>query len=659
MVSLYYGLKKLGTADFICTNGDYQSYNVYSRVLAGQVPTRDFINYLGTGSILLCVPLLSLHNTFSFSIFVTNFVACLLFIILVFVVFYLITGDELLSALFSVLLPKLIFNNIFTRFLPVVGYACDYYVGLLSSPQNSFRIARVFLPVLQVLVFSVLIYFFRRKTPDLSVRKAAQSVKGALIIGIIGGLGITWSNDYGFASLGSLSVVMLILAIADLCETKAFSRAFKRFLGYFPGLLLGGFTAVFICSGGHVGKYISVTANISKWQFWYYGNSRGKICSIPQLFTDITGITKFSFLVYFIAMGYCLYRLIKKTETNRMILYVHLFTSVFASQLLYLIGSGNDEFCEAVFTVVFISAFALIARLLSSFARRFSLSRVLRYSALALFSVYALYTAVKACPLIIAAQEKDYVNSTSYVAELDGVNMFADELYEMKDMVEGVPYFSTYATALNDMTDCPQPTGYDYIIHALGDESFEAYLTDFNTNNYPYVQTTNSIAWPWERWTSKASWPFYKELYSNYDYCSDHGNWTMWKYNGEDAHVADTSATVSFCSNEDGSVTVKVNTEAKEPMYASVALSFKNHYISNLYRLVTYQNAVFVDDRAIPPFDGYYLPREVNRREIGIYVDNGYGEVTLRGEPLECTELEIVDLEVVECIEIQKNYITG
>ena len=43
------GAERIWLSDFLAINGDFQNYNVLRRFLDGQVPYRDFTNYLGMG----------------------------------------------------------------------------------------------------------------------------------------------------------------------------------------------------------------------------------------------------------------------------------------------------------------------------------------------------------------------------------------------------------------------------------------------------------------------------------------------------------------------------------------------------------------------------------------------------------------------------------
>ncbi|MDL2294461.1 hypothetical protein LJC60_07520, partial [Ruminococcaceae bacterium OttesenSCG-928-D13] len=79
-VSFAFAAERAATASYNPVNGDFQSYNVFRRILAGQLPVRDFANYVGMAPILLNLPLLALGGGgFTASLFVTNFTCNVLF----------------------------------------------------------------------------------------------------------------------------------------------------------------------------------------------------------------------------------------------------------------------------------------------------------------------------------------------------------------------------------------------------------------------------------------------------------------------------------------------------------------------------------------------------------------------------------------------------
>ena len=62
-VSLSMALGRVSVCDYVSINGDFQSYNVFRRILAGQTPYLDFVNYIGMAPVWINLPLVALNNT--------------------------------------------------------------------------------------------------------------------------------------------------------------------------------------------------------------------------------------------------------------------------------------------------------------------------------------------------------------------------------------------------------------------------------------------------------------------------------------------------------------------------------------------------------------------------------------------------------------------
>ena len=68
--------------------------------------------------------------------------------------------------------------------------------------------------------------------------------------------------------------------------------------------------------------------------------------------------------------------------------------------------------------------------------------------------------------------------------------------------------FGTYSSALEAMNGQLQPTGTDYIIHALGDRQRLHYLTTFQQGDFDLVVTPSPKVAQYERWSRNANWWF-------------------------------------------------------------------------------------------------------------------------------------------------------
>ena len=99
--------------------------------------------------------------------------------------------------------------------------------------------------------------------------------------------------------------------------------------------------------------------------------------------------------------------------------------------------------------------------------------------------------------------------------QLDGWFTNGEQLLETAQILDA-PFFSTYASALETIQGVFQPSGTDYIIHALGDRQRQDYLDTFRTGDYPYAVTIRKEYNLWEWWIQRANWDFYRELFSGY-----------------------------------------------------------------------------------------------------------------------------------------------
>ena len=419
LVALFYGISRIFCVDFSCINGDYQTYNALRRVLDGQLPYTDFANYLGMGPIVLQVPLLSLHNSFAGSLFVTHFVATLAFMLLVYLVFYLVAGRKLFSGVVALLLPKLISSQILRWLIPLYGEYTENVLGMLNKPNNSERIVRMVLPVLYSLFVLGAIAWQRRKKSSATLRDLVRDPKRCAALGFIVGLGLTWSNDFSFACIGSATLVLLILAIADRVEKR--KKSWNRFLGYLPGLLLGMFGSMWLASGGHPLSYLAFTKGVASWQFWYYGlGSLEKIYSLTQLLANKNFV--FNLCVYLTAMAICLIRLCQGKAHDRLIVLVFLYTSVFAAQFGYILGSGGNQFTEGTAGLCILLFWALVLKGVLFFFRKGSAETWLRGGAVLVSCVFLGMMSFQNINALQNYRAQDFPSHTEgYLPALEGV----------------------------------------------------------------------------------------------------------------------------------------------------------------------------------------------------------------------------------------------
>ena len=213
--SYSFAAQRIVCCDYVSINGDFQSYNVFRRILDGQTPYVNFSNYIGMAPVFVNLPFVALENTFANSLFVTNFTSNVVFCLSVFVLFKLVTGHTGVSCLVSALIPKLVETQILLRFLGTdLGTRfTDLFRGMYT-PSNSMRGVRSFLPFLLVIVAVLFKYAYTSiKKNGFEYIKSLNKMQCVALIGAVQGLLLVWSNDFGIACLAAFFVMYLFVQI--------------------------------------------------------------------------------------------------------------------------------------------------------------------------------------------------------------------------------------------------------------------------------------------------------------------------------------------------------------------------------------------------------------------------------------------------------------
>ncbi len=85
------------------------------------------------------------------------------------------------------------------------------------------------------------------------------------------------------------------------------------------------------------------------------------------------------------------------------------------------------------------------------------------------------------------------------------------------------------------------PSGYDYIIHALGPQERASYLNSFETIKPTAVITLRGGYFQYEPWLENETWPFFEQLYTNYHPQAIDGTTIVWRRNNASWIPATTS----------------------------------------------------------------------------------------------------------------------
>ncbi len=619
-------------------NGDWQSYNAFRRVLAGQAPYADFANYVGMAPLVLNLPFLWLNGSFAASMFATNFTCNIAFCLCVLAVFWLATRNLPVSLLASALGSKLVSAGVVSLLAGPVysGYFTALYQNLYT-PSNSMRIARLFWPFALALGWLVAgrLRLWRGGAP----RPLADAPRSPLFcagLGALAGLGVTWSNDFGLAA----AFAALVGLAALLARLGPGVKTYLRNLGLFlAALAAGAFLSACLVTGGRPLAYFRFTFGVGQTQYFYFNGTSGRAL-LPYVFTN-TRLLLYT-LPYAAFLVWCLVRLVRRRLGDAGILAAFLALSVLAGSYAYVLSGSGYNFTEALEGFFWLGLAALLLRGLLWLLRR--RRRQASLAAAALLCVASLVIAASAAADVSALAARP--REGAYFEQLGGYSSYIGALRDAAEFTAGGQVFSVYATGLEAVKGQFQPSGFDYIIHALGDEARAAYLENFKRGNYPFAQTMNL---PLESWLCLENWDFYRLLAAGYKRAATTEYSWLWTRTEQDRHL-DIEAEVTMRPEGAGWV-VEVSGPPGESFVADVKLSYKTRFTSPGGALLCLGRrcvAVGVDDPVYPGAERVwgYFAAESDALYLPVTVENGYGSAVLSPCDAAYVQLELENAQL-------------
>ncbi len=620
-------------------NGDFQSYNVFRRMLDGQVPYVDFANYIGMAPVLINLPLLMFSKTFAGSLFVTNFTSLILFCVMACVIFYIITQNIKASLLISVLLPKVLSTGIVST---VLGQGTGGYIERLFSalytPGNSMRIARMALPFLLVVAFLVFSKLYERKTGEPYVLiKAPLQRKFCLIFGLVCGICIVWSNDFGL-SMAFCSTVLMIMLLWRYAENV--KVIFAQLGTYIAALAVGALLGISVVTAGHPMEWLNATVQVGEYQYFYFNGMGGKAV-IPYIFTNLR-LLIFT-LPYVCFLVFCLARLVKKNLSERMLLGGFLAFCVLVATYVYVVGGSGYNFTEGLEGVFWLAVMALCVKGILHIVRRWDKA--------VFVSLISALTAVAVVFSVVLARDIYNYGKTQpsgvYFEALGGVADYPKALSQAAQLTQGEEVFSVYATGLEVVKGDFQPTGYDYIIHALGEKAQAEYVNEFLNKDYSYVQTMNLDI---ESWLCVQNWYFYRHVVAGYERSFETEYSWIWE-KADRPKTVDVNTSLDV-SKEGDMYIITISSDDDIDFVADVSVMYKSdftHFVGEFLSLGRSAVAMTVPS---PIKDGEtsvaFMPKESEGWLIPITVRNGVGQAMIYSADPMYTDLEIEELHIVQ-----------
>ena len=437
-----------------------------------------------------------------------------------------------------------------------------------------------------------------------------------------------------------------------------------RVAQYIAVSCLGLGAAVLLVSWGHPLAWLCQTRGSGAFQSWYYGTENtAKLCYITDYVPQLAGGICLALAVAF-AIG------IFRCKTDRSaVLAAGGFALCLGMQLwnlLYCLLSAVPQEGPAG------GAQALLAALLPALAVRGALllaGRLWRGKEALARALHRFVPAVCAglgCLLVAAggvAQVQSRIGGHEGLTHLPALGGWlgdqAGNLTTEQALAGEARLFGTYSSALEAMNGQLQPTGTDYIIHALGDRQRLHYLTTFQQGDFELVVTPSPKVAQYERWSRNANWWFYRELYRWYapvaNTFNSGGMHLFWQRTGVCNDLGqEFSVEVSPAGQ---SVTITLT--AADPTFNGVAdlrigyaFDLPDDYLlrGGLYGfLLCYpdtETALWAERGREGGDAGFYLPTDRSVYNIPVTVADGTGTVTLQALPADAAAVTVTEAVV-------------
>ena len=658
-LAILVGLNRIKISNFDPINGDFQNYNPVRRLLDGQIPFKDFAVYLGSGHMFLTAFFqFFIGDNFTKSLFVNSTITFICFEIFTFFLSFLLLKDKKQALCFT------LFFSILNITKPIIMdiLVDDQFINALNiglKANSSSRLVRIFIAPL-LCIFLYLGYSLLNKSKNHFISDHKDLLK-KIYTAIIAGFAIPWSNDGGVSTYISISFVYFLLLI------KEYGKDYKKIIMYtLMYIVISIFVFAFVITlitRGNPLSWIKYTLGVSSYQSWYYsfGPSKQNV-NLTQINASFYNICLIVLTIYSMI-------LIFKEKNDKQLIFHVLFSifscSVLASSYLYQIGSGGiiselNNLCLVIIICV------IIYKWLKKLIKNRKTKNILKISCY-LFCTFLILSN-------IFNEIKSYTTSkedTVYVEQLGGNLSNGEVINLMTKFTEKSKIFSIYSTAISATTNQFQPTGIDYIIHALGNEQRENYLNIFKEQNFDLVEDiskTNS----WYGWIRNANWFFYREFYKEYKPIFV-GDYNVFYEKMSDEEVAKNTQNI-----KDYEISIEKIKEGEQEKYslivkalgesingiADVKIKYNSKFNSNPLLKFYLNRYISVEDSTLETLyparnNNFNIPIDQNEYFIPVTIINGEGVVKISSIPFENSEVIVENAEILNVYTMPFKYLNS
>lgn len=639
-------------ADFWPINGTFQNYNPVRRFLSGQVPYRDFIDYLGLGHLYVGSFITMLFgNSYRASLIAFSFLTIFSLAYASLMLGKAICGSIRVTFMYTILLLLMLLIQPFFYVNGIV-FISEFKNALDAALNvgNSARFVRGL--VLPICIFLIL---YGYKWINVQSNKHQWNDKKIeiyrlVLLSVLSGFSFAWSNDYGISCWLCIAIMYFWILFS---EEHNFIYALVYSIIEVLLSMISLFLWVEVLTLGHFGQWFSTTFGTGGYQGWYYNSEKNYyIYNIDSSYIML--IQAFICVVYL----FKIYNNCGERNKTRYIVPAFANMACFCAVNEYHMLSGGES-REYALSVLLITIYYEIIHFISKlFNKKMQyISRIVTRGIIIISFAWIVSTIIMELEFTI--EEKN----GEYIAELDGnMTSLGSDLKDASEFLDGEDFFATYASAQEVVENKYQPSGVDYIIHVLGDDKRADYLDTFKAGDFKYTATIKDTFSHWEYWVQRANWFFYRELYQKWHPVYSNTYEMYWERNNngesntiinnfsvavEDLDIATKKLIVKADKSVNGIADVYIDYAVKKKSGIRAKLLFQTML------KVENTGTIYADK---PYYESNFL-RSVNAEYIPITIVDGYGEVVLTSLPEASTFLEIYNVKCSNIYQVIFDYV--
>ena len=521
--------------DGFAIDGTFQVLNPLRRIAAGQIPGADFQFFHGLGTILVHYPI--------FALFGKNLFASELSREVISPLFYVVAAAALLYVTFRKVVPTIVGSAIMLVVSPLIV--------TLIQPAGSIVGVRSTVPLL---VGAAIIVLYRQTNP-----KRTQIARW-VVLGLLA-LAFVMSVEEGLAAIAAYFLVEASLGQDALLER---GKRLLRDLGIVVAFTLLGFLMI---SGPSFLKPLGYALkDLPGDQFWFYGvPPNSAILSLVDVFYN-----KLLIGCWFIALAFLVIVLkfpVKELRAEKRgfsYLLVYGLITTFAVFGIQLVAYMHPLMRVEMLTVIAFGYFGYVY--------------LVRDRQTRLWSVVGLAVGIFVLQLLVGIPDP-YPPMNLSTSKVSGTHLSTQWKIYLDQINKVVPksasLWSVYTSLAEAQRGTFNPSGYDYMIHALGPERRREYNLAFATKRPDFVNTPRRAYTRYEEWLEMTYWRWYEMLYVNYSHVVTTPFSNVWKKHDTWKNPDSLGWLDEIKTTKDGVVLDKVPTDLPDGSIVTVQVDYQ------------------------------------------------------------------------------------